>query len=171
MRCGHRLKKGFPSSRRTGGDKLTHSNEWRIQQQKFANEPVEFKQDKRILDFFDNKPIRGIGEVEYFRNRLNLTEETNCTQVLLVVNALTYYKDLIKMLKDINGYDKSCVSINKFFLWTDHYNPTVDVNYDMALLALVQKCFPNKSIEHFFVKDLGGSHFNFASPTTQFYIT
>jgi len=146
-------------------------NQWRIKQQNFAKGTVEFQQDQRILDFFGTTPTRAIGDVEYFKDKINFTESLDCKQVLLVINTLTFYKDLISQLNEINGFDKTCVSINKFLLWTDQFNPTIEVDYDIALLSLVKKCFPNNKIEHFFVKNVKGYHFNFVSPTSQFYIT
>jgi len=34
----------------------TNNKSWRVTQQKFFGEKVEFVQDKRILDFFDQTP-------------------------------------------------------------------------------------------------------------------
>ena len=43
---------------------------WRQQQQNFASEKVEFAQDQRILEFFNDSPVLGIGDVKYFKNKI-----------------------------------------------------------------------------------------------------
>ena len=47
---------------------------------------------------------------------------------------------------------------------------TLHSNYDISLFDFVQDIFQTYKIEYFYEKDLGDK-FNFASPTTQFYIT
>ena len=145
---------------------------WRDTQKAFAKEDVEFAQDKRILDFFDERAVYGVGDVGYFKDKLNMCEvPQNATQALAIINEPTSDLELLNVLECTKSIDKVCVAINKFIIWTPYNKPDVSDNYDQALLDYIQKIYNNRTIEHFFVKDLKGNHFNFASPTTQFFIT
>ena len=42
-------------------------------------------------------------------------------------------------------------------------------DYDQALYNLILNIFVESKIEYFFIKNLKGDHFNFASPTSQFF--
>ena len=144
---------------------------WREQQQNFSSEKVEFIQDQRILDFFDNSPILGMGDVEYFKNKLNISNKEQYTQCLTIINAKTSDIELFSIFDCLKNISKVCLSINKFLIWTPKNNEKVAEDYDQALFNLIQSIFKNKKIKHYFVKGLKGRHFNFASPTTQFFIT
>ena len=148
------------------------SPSWREQQQLFSKEKVEFIQDQRILNFFDQSPILGIGDIEYFKNTLNIVNKKNkCNQCLTIINKKTLDLDLIKLLKELKNIKKICISINKFLIYTQSNNKNIVDDYDEALLILIKKVFKNRNIEHHFIKNLKGDSFNFASPTTQFFIT
>ena len=144
---------------------------WRLQQQKFFNADVEFLQDRRILDFFGLLPVLCIGDVEYFKKKLNTYKQKKDDQCLIIVNKKIKNTELVKLLKKYRNFKRLCVSINKFCLYTTKNNSKIVDNYDTAILNLVKSIFYNREIEHRFVKGLKGIHFNFASPTTQFFIT
>ncbi len=146
-------------------------NSWRTQQQNFFGAKVEFAQDKRILDFFDSTPLEAIGDVAYFKNKLPFYKNKHRQQCLIIINKPTNKKQLISLVKKYKDYKKICIAINKFYLYTDTNDQNIKDNYDLALLDVIKKIFVNKEIKHFFIKNDKGQHFNFASPTTQFFIT
>lgn len=156
-------------------EKLT-SHDWRVQQQNFFKnqivKDVKFVQDQRIFNFFSKQDsIYGIGDIDYFKKTFNIVNNIkNCKHCLVIINKKTQDLDLIKILKSIKNFGKICISINKFFLYTNLHNKDVIEDYDEAIFRLIKKIFIKRDIEHFFVKNLEGSNFNFASPTTQFFI-
>ena len=147
--------------------------DWRQQQKNFFSGEVEFIQDQRILDFFDSSPVLGIGAIEYFKDKLNIIEDdkTKYNQCLVIINKNTSNTDLINLIRKLNNIKKICLSINKFLIHTKVNNKDIIDDYDQALFLLIEQFFKNRNIEHYFVKGLKGDNFNFASPTTQFFIT
>jgi len=147
---------------------------WHSTQKSFVPEEIEFAQDQRILDFFDDQPIYGIGTIQYFRGKLNIITEDDpqsYKQALAIINVPTSDLELYHGLECVKNIDKVCVAVNKYILWTPSNKDSVTEDYDIALLEYIKTIFPNRHIEHFYVKDVKGNHFNFASPTTQFFIT
>ena len=115
----------------------------------------------------------GIGNIEYFKDKLNIVEDDKIkhNQCLVIVNKNTSNIDLIDLLRKLNNIKKICLSINKFLIHTKVNNKDIIDDYDQALLLLIKQIFKNRDIEHHFIKGLKGDSFNFASPTTQFFIT
>ena len=152
------------------------SHDWRVQQQNFFKnqivKDVEFVQDQRILNFFSKKDsIYGIGDIDYFKKKFTIVNNIkNCNHCLVIINKKTQDLDLIKILNSTKNFKKICISINKFVLYTESYNSHIIDDYDETIFRLIKKTFIKRDIEHFFVKNLKGSNFNFASPTTQFFI-
>jgi hypothetical protein len=87
---------------------------WRTQQQNFFDTEVEFLQDKRILDFFDESPLEAIGDVSYFKNKLPFYNTKHKEQCLIIINRSTSKKQLIATIKKYKQYKKICVAVNKF---------------------------------------------------------
>lgn len=145
---------------------------WRLEQQNFFTEKVEFIQDQRIFDFFNEQPVLGIGDINYFKSKLQIVKKKEkVSQCLIILNKKILDLDLITLLEKIKDVKKVCVSINKFLLYTNFYNQETVEDYDEAIFLLIKNIFKERNIKYFFVKNLQGSHFNFASPTTQFFIT
>lgn len=142
---------------------------WREKQKAFIPGEVELLQDQRILDFFGKLPVCGMGDVNYFRNKLNLVQQP-VHQSLVIINEETSDMELAQLLQPIKKIDRVCVSVNKFLIYTNSNNNQVDDDYDKALLHFIENIFQGRRIDHYFVKGLKGHHFNFASPTTQFFI-
>ena len=142
---------------------------WREKQKAFISGEVELVQDQRILDFFGQVPVYTIGDVDYFKDKLNCVKEP-VHQALAIINKETSDVELEQFLHPIKNIDRVCVSINKFLIYTNSNNKQVHDNYDMALLHFIENIFSGRQIDHYFVKGLKGHHFNFASPTTQFFI-
>jgi hypothetical protein len=142
---------------------LSKNPNWREIQQSFSQGDVEFEQDKRILDFFDDSDVMAIGDIDYFRSKIKISNSKESSQALLVINDLTSVEELQSFLQQVSHMDKICVSLNKFFIWTDTNN--------QALLDLIEATFSDRKIRHYYIKGLKGDNFNFASPTTQFFIT
>ena len=148
------------------------SLDWRQQQQLFSLEKVEFIQDYRILNFFDKLPVLGLGDIEYFKNTINIVgNKEKYNQCLTIINKKISDLELVSLLKTLKNIEKICISINKFLIYTTSNNKNIIDDYDQALLLLIKEIFKNRDIEHHFVKGLKGDSFNFASPTTQFFIT
>jgi len=146
-------------------------NDWRQQQLNFATEKVIFAQDQRILDFFDESPVLGIGDVEYFKNKINICVKKKYKQCLAIINQKISNVELVNLFQSLKNVDKICLSINKFLIYTESNYLCIIEDYDLALLELVKENFKDRNIKHYFIKNLKGDSFNFASPTTQFFIT
>ena len=129
---------------------------WISRQKTFFEEPHEFKQIQRIKDFFKttkNAPTKLLGATAYFNSYFK--------------NQVTKHPK--QQLKSIKA-PCICVAVNKFRLYSTKNSKTLHSNYDISLFDFVQDIFQTYKIEYFYEKDLGDK-FNFASPTTQFYIT
>ena len=114
---------------------------WRQQQQNFASEKVEFAQDQRILEFFNDSPILGIGDVEYFKNKINISDKEQYNQCLAIINKKTSNFELVDLLQHLKNINRVCLSINKFLIYTtSNYNNVVE-DYDLALLEFVKTIF------------------------------
>ena len=144
---------------------------WRDIQKSFVQGDVEFAQDKRIIDFFDDSPVMAIGDTDYFSDKINMKNPEGAKQALVVINDLISDKKFESLLRRIKHMHKVCVAVNKFLIWTNFNNHDVPEDYDKALLDLIKNIFDDRKIKHCYVKGLKGHHFNFASPTTQFFIT
>lgn len=140
---------------------------------------IEFEQDLRILNFFadsTDRLIYGYGDVDYFSDKLNLSDINDYyNSGLIVINHELEVNDFIKELKEIKkklvNADKIAIGINKFLLYTEQGNTTVNENYDMALKDIIIKEFNKFSLKHYCNVNTKGNVFNFASPVTQFFLT
>lgn len=151
--------------------------DWRTTQKNFFLEDVEFEQDERIINFFVNKniPTYGYGQISYFSNKINFVENLQSyTQALLIFNEKIEKDDLknfIKKLKNlIINNSIICIAINKFQIYSKKSSLNFIEDYDLALYNFIYDEFQNSIIKYFYVKNLRGDSFNFASPTTQFFI-
>lgn len=145
---------------------------WISRQKTFFEEPHEFKQIQRIKDFFKttkNAPTKLLGDTAYFNSYFKNQVTMHPKQVLFVCNTATSMNELKQQLKSIKA-PCICVAVNKFRLYSTKNSKTLHSNYDISLFDFVQDIFQTYKIEYFYEKDLGDK-FNFASPTTQFYIT
>ena len=151
--------------------------DWRQTQKSFFKEKVEFEQDQRIIDYFVNKdlPTYGLGQILYFLDKINFIKNLQSyQQALLIFNKKIekdYLKYFIKRFKNkIINDSKICISINKFLIYSKKSSLNLKEDYDLALYDLISEEFKNSKIEYFYIKNLKGDSFNFASPTTQFFI-
>lgn len=144
---------------------------WRDKQKTFFNEKnVEFEQDKRILDWLDcSKKTYYSGDVKYFRNRTEIATIDQAEQALIIINSLTYINSLRTSCTVVQNVPRIALAINKFFIFSLTGTECND-DYDIALLDYITELFPNRKITHFYEPNVKGTHFNFASPTTQFFI-
>ena len=152
------------------------SKSWRLEQQNFSQEKIEFLQDKRILDFFESKPIFVIGQTDYFTKKFELVKTPeNTDQCLMIINELISVDKLCSLLNSVNLISKQmkhiCIAINKFLVYNTINQEEFNDDYDQALFDLVKKFFPHENVSYYYVENLKGEHFNFASPCTQFFIT
>ena len=115
--------------------------DWRSAQQNFFKEKVEFEQDRRIIDYFIDSAVPTYG-----------------------YGSISYFLD--KILDS----SKICISINKFKIYSKDCSQNTKEDYDLALYDFIYNEFINSKIRYFYVKNLKGDSFNFASPTTQFFI-
>lgn len=142
---------------------------WRDKQKQFLVNQIEFDQDSRILSWINNSPTYFWGDVSYFKPYATETNINSASQALLIFNEQILTSDVENVLKSIVHIPKICIAINKFLIIP---NKVFDYNddYDIALLEFVQHIFPNKHIDYYYNKHVKDTNFNFASPTTQFYI-
>jgi hypothetical protein len=144
---------------------------WRERQKTFFVEKnIEFEQDQRIINWLVNTNTYVIGD-EYFNKYFQRTNDVvDAEQALIFINHQTSSKYLAYKLTPFINIPRVCVAINKFVIYTDT-NEDVNEDYDIALFDYIQSIFKNRTIEYHYVPNVGGQHFTFASPTTQFFIT
>lgn len=146
---------------------------WRDRQKKFfANKDfIEFQQDQRIIDWLDTSKKTWVSGETYFNNKIQLTNDiSTAEQALLFVKNTTNIKVLERQCKSLISVPRICIAINKFVIYTDNFN-NVNEDYDLALLEFIQSIFVGRTIDYHYIPNVNGSFFNFASPTTQFFIT
>jgi hypothetical protein len=145
---------------------------WRDQQKTFfANSSIEFEQDQRIIDWLDTSKKTWVYGETYFNNKVQLTNDiSTAEQALLFIKTSKSIGVVEHLCKPLINVPKVCIAINKFVIYT---NELTDVNddYDVALLDFIQSIFVNRTIDYHYIPNVNGSYFNFASPTTQFFIT
>jgi hypothetical protein len=145
---------------------------WRDQQKTFfADSTVEFEQDQRIIDWLDTSKKTWVYGETYFNNKLQLTTDiSTAEQALLFIKISRSIGVVEHLCKSLINVPRVCIAINKFVIYT---NELTDVNddYDIALLDFIQSIFVNRKIAYHYIPKVNGSYFNFASPTTQFFIT
>lgn len=145
--------------------------DWRQKQKTFfLDKNFEFQQDQRILDWAKNNTVNMQGDVTYFKDKLAISEDSD--NFLCIINHRMELQELFTLLKSIYNkqFNRICISINKFLLYTNIDNEKMIDNYDQSLEMLVKSIFFDYSIKYFFVPELKGKHFNFASPTSQFFL-
>jgi hypothetical protein len=151
--------------------------DWRAIQKNFFNEYVEFAQDQRILDFFFTTkkiPTYGYGDISYFIDKINFIHNLKSyEQALLIFNSIIEKFELLEIIdnfkKKLKNNAKICISINKFLLYSNIGDKHAEDNYDQSLKSLIEKQFVKSNIDYYFIKNLKGDSFNFASPTSQFF--
>jgi len=149
----------------------SHKEHWRITQQKYSKDPVEFVQDQRILDFLNNGRTKGQGDVAYFKDKLlSAREDQSYQQILVIINKKISKHDLIEKLNELRNEKNIFLSINKFLLYTETDDLTIVEDYNQALFNLVKGIFDSHNIKYYFLDRDKGDNFNFASPVTQFHI-
>ena len=144
---------------------------WRDKQKTFFSEKnVEFEQDQRILDWLDySKKTFYAGDAKYFRHRTEAVPINQAEQAVVIINGLTYINALRTSCNIVRNVPRIALAINKFLIYSLTPMECND-NYDIALLDYITELFPNRKIAHFYEPNVKGVHFNFASPTTQFFI-
>jgi len=145
---------------------------WRDRQKTFfADSNIEFEQDQRIIDWLDTSKKTWVRGETYFDNKIQLTTDiSTAEQALLFIKTSTNIKIVEHICKSLIHIPRVCIAINKFVIYTDTYSE-VNEDYDLALLEFIQSIFVNRKIDYHYIPNLNGSFFNFASPTTQFFIT
>jgi len=144
---------------------------WREQQKTFfAEKNIEFEQDQRIIDWLDNTKTMVIGDdyFDKFFQRIDKIDEVD--QALIFIKNPISSTKLQLLLSLLINIPRVCVAINKFVIYTDKLED-INEDYDIALLDYIESIFKNRVIDYHYVPNVKGSHFNFASPTTQFFIT
>jgi predicted CopG family antitoxin len=150
----------------------SHKEHWRITQQKYSKDPVEFVQDQRILNFLNNGSTKGLGDVAYFKDKLlSAGEDQSYEQLLCIINQKISKSQLIENLNGLRKEKNIFLSINKFWIYTETDDPTIVEDYDQALFDLVKGIFDSHKIKYYSIDRDKGDNFNFASPVTQFHIT
>jgi hypothetical protein len=144
---------------------------WRQQQKTFfAEKNIEFEQDQRIIDWLVNTKtfVMGDGYFDKFFQRIDKIDEAE--QALIFIQNPISSTNLKLLLTPLIDVSRLCIAINKFIIYTDVFE-NINEDYDTALLDYIKSIFKNRTIDYHYVPNVKGSHFNFASPTTQFFIT
>jgi hypothetical protein len=144
---------------------------WRDQQKTFfAEKNIEFEQDQRIINWLDNTKTYVIGD-DYFNNYFSpVANISEAEQALIFIKNKINQQVLKHILSSFINTPRVCVAINKFVIYTNTFND-VNEDYDLALLDFIKSIFKNRTIDYHYIHNVKGDHFNFASPTTQFFIT
>ena len=144
---------------------------WRDQQKTFfADSNIEFEQDQRIIDWLDTSKKTWVYGETYFNNKVQLTNDiSTAEQALLFIKNSTNIKTVEHTCKSLIHIPRICIAINKFVIYTENFN-NVNEDYDLALFEFIQSIFVNRTIDYHYIPKVNGSYFNFASPTTQFFI-
>jgi hypothetical protein len=146
---------------------------WRDRQKKFfANSnTIEFEQDQRIIDWLDTSKKTWVYGETYFNNKVQLTNDISIAeQALLFIKNSRSIGVVEHLCKPLIAVPRICIAINKFVIYTENFN-NVNEDYDLALFEFIQSIFVNRIIDYHYIPKVNGSYFNFASPTTQFFIT
>ena len=146
---------------------------WRDKHTKHFSTEIALLQDQRVLDFLDlSLPTWLYTKDTFFINTFNSVDIAEAKQSLIVINVSTNINDLTFLLSSAELQKHPvCLVINKFLLFTNEKNPSINDNYDMALLEYIELLFPNRTIDYSFIPEEDGKQFNFVSPTSQFFIT
>ena len=90
----------------------------------------------------------------------------------IIINHRIELQELSTLLLNIykKQFSRICLSINKFLIYTNVDNDEIIENYDQAIEMLVKSIFLDYETKYFYVQNLKGNHFNFASPTSQFFL-
>jgi len=146
---------------------------WRDQQKTFfADSNIEFEQDQRIIDWVDTSKKTWVYGETYFNSRIQLANDTSSAeQALLFIKTAKNINVVEHLCKSLVDVPRVCIAINKFVIYTNDFKNNVSEDYDLALLEFIQSIFVNRTIDYHYIPNLNGSFFNFASPTTQFFIT
>lgn len=146
---------------------------WRDTQKKFfANGTItEFEQDQRIIDWLDASKKTWVYGETYFNNKVQLTNDISIAeQALLFIKNSRSINVVEHLCKSLIAVPRICIAINKFVIYTENFN-NVNEDYDVALFEFIQSIFVNRIIDYHYIPKVNGNYFNFASPTTQFFIT
>ena len=145
---------------------------WRVRQKTFfAESDIEFEQDQRIIDWLDSSKKTWVYGETYFNDKLDLTKDAkNAEQALVFVKTLMNIKTVEYLCKPLIDIPRVCVAINKFLLHTTEVNNVAE-DYNQALFDFIQHIFKNRKIDYYYLSEDNGTYFNYASPTTQFFIT
>jgi hypothetical protein len=145
---------------------------WRNRQKTFfAESSIEFEQDQRIIDWLNTSKLTWIHGENYFNNKLDLTKDTkNAEQALLFIKTSMNIKTVEYLCKSLVDIPRVCIAINKFAIYTNEFNDVSD-DYNQALFEFIQPIFKNRKIDYYYLSKDDGTYFNYASPTTQFFIT
>ena len=133
--------------------------DWRQKQKTFfLNKNFEFEQDKRILDWANNHTIKIQGNVDYFKDKLSISENSN--NFLIIINHRIELQELSTLLLNIykKQFSRICLSINKFLIYTNVDNDEIIENYDQAIEMLVKSIFLDYETKYFYVQKIGRAH-------------
>ena len=131
-------------------------------------------QDQIILDIFDKRPVKYVGDTDEFRYKLNT--DPNSNSVILIINHPVWFSDIVKICQQhiADATHEIYISINRYHLLgndTEHImnnDSTAGVN---ILNAIKQYAVPARFElikQGTYDQDLG-RYFNFVQPLTWMY--
>jgi len=151
---------------------------WREQQVNAFNQPISFKQDVELIDYIHTHNYTSAlahGDVDYFQNYINFVDHGPVEFCIFILNKPFSWEDLANNInyiieKDLIADGVAYLSINKFLAELPKTTYNLNDDYDLAIEDYVKKHI-NASIENYYYKsDDHGQYFNFAHPTTRFYL-
>lgn len=154
------------------------SMHWREQQVNAFNQPISFKQDVELIEYIhlhNYTSALAQGDVDYFQNYINFVDHGPVEFCIYILNEKFSWDDLASKInyiieKDLVANGIIYLSINKFLAEPAKTAYGFNDDYDLAIGEYVKKHI-NASIENYYYKsDDCGQYFNFAHPTTRFYL-
>lgn len=131
-------------------------------------------QDRKILNLFDNQPVRYIGTDIEFAQHLNTSE--SASNLILIFNRNQWCSDIIDRCSRFltPEIDQFYIGINRYTVLGNDTNQTIDMSASNGENLIK---FLTKTVNHlgFIVTDYGtfdndlGRYFNFIQPLTWMY--
>jgi hypothetical protein len=133
-------------------------------------------QDTLVLNFFQNKSVRYVGQDREFEKRLQL--DANSTNLIAVINRSIWISDLIEFIKTNLSVPTTSFyfGVNRYLVQgndtTIQFDPVLDSGFSLtALMKNVAESMGYVVEKAGYFDDDQGRHFNFAQPVTYIYGT
>jgi hypothetical protein len=130
-------------------------------------------QDKLIVNLFQNRPVRYIGNDTEFAQHLNL--DSKSTSVVAIFNRSGWLSELINFIdQSVSGSTEFYVGINRYSLLGNDTDCQFENGHSNTLIEFIKSNLNNLGYsvtQSGFIDDDKGKYFNFVQPLTWIYGT